>query len=391
MENMKSVKRPVILIATASSGYGHIRAAEVLKDAIERSGYDCDTSLINIFEYHCAIERFCLERIWAVASTSKVLRSIYSRIHCAVVQRNMFALRFRQMFEKDAERMIRYAIGDRNIIAYVATHPAAVIAGAAMRSRLRFHFSVVATDFVLHSLQCHPLVDTYFVPPAFRIAGQMARYVASSPKVKITGIPIGEEFHAARKMVKQTALSMLRGTKKLHVVVIFGALGLGAKRHMSAILALIQAGLPLRMSIVCGYNEALRQCFQRKIDSLGLSGCCRVFGFRKDMAGLMSGADVVIGKAGGLTISESLALGLPTAVLETLAGQEDYNLDSLLEQGVGVRVRNEQELLSWISSLLNGTELSNWRIRAFNSGIGDSTRRIVKGLHETLFSSACRA
>jgi processive 1,2-diacylglycerol beta-glucosyltransferase len=64
----------------------------------------------------------------------------------------------------------------------------------------------------------------------------------------------------------------------------------------------------------------------------------------------MHAADLAIGKPGGLTSSEALAMGLPMAILHPVPGQEERNSDHLLEWGVAVR--------------LNSPETVGWRLRA---------------------------
>jgi processive 1,2-diacylglycerol beta-glucosyltransferase len=54
----------------------------------------------------------------------------------------------------------------------------------------------------------------------------------------------------------------------------------------------------------------------------------------------MAAADLLVGKAGGLTTSEALARYLPMALIEPIPGQEFRNADHLLEEGVAIRCNN---------------------------------------------------
>jgi processive 1,2-diacylglycerol beta-glucosyltransferase len=54
----------------------------------------------------------------------------------------------------------------------------------------------------------------------------------------------------------------------------------------------------------------------------------------------MAAADLLVGKAGGLTTSEALARGLPMALIEPIPGQEERNADHLLEAGAAMRCNN---------------------------------------------------
>jgi processive 1,2-diacylglycerol beta-glucosyltransferase len=54
----------------------------------------------------------------------------------------------------------------------------------------------------------------------------------------------------------------------------------------------------------------------------------------------MAAADLLVGKAGGLTSSEALARGLPLLIVNPTPGQEERNSDHLLEAGAALRCNN---------------------------------------------------
>jgi len=66
----------------------------------------------------------------------------------------------------------------------------------------------------------------------------------------------------------------------------------------------------------------------------------------------MAGADLMIGKPGGLTTSESLIKGLGWVVVNPIPGQEEKNAIYLREQGVGVWSDNLYTLAFKVSALL---------------------------------------
>src|SRR5258707_1964843 len=71
----------------------------------------------------------------------------------------------------------------------------------------------------------------------------------------------------------------------------------------------------------------------------GASGLVPI-GFTTDMDKYMAAADLLVGKAGGLTTSEALARALPMALIEPIPGQEERNSDHLLEAGAAIRCNN---------------------------------------------------
>jgi processive 1,2-diacylglycerol beta-glucosyltransferase len=67
----------------------------------------------------------------------------------------------------------------------------------------------------------------------------------------------------------------------------------------------------------------------------------------------MAAADLMLGKAGGLTTSEALARGLPMALIEPIPGQEERNADHLLEAGAAIRCNNLPAVAWKIAALLD--------------------------------------
>ena len=67
---------------------------------------------------------------------------------------------------------------------------------------------------------------------------------------------------------------------------------------------------------------------------------------------VMSAADLVVTKPGGLTVSECLARHKPMLLVSPIPGQEERNSDHLLEEGVAIRCNNLPVLADKIDRLL---------------------------------------
>ncbi len=95
------------------------------------------------------------------------------------------------------------------------------------------------------------------------------------------------------------------------------------------------AGIPAaRLTVVCGDNparvaEARRVAAEARVPA-------EVVGFEPDMARRIAAAHVIVGKPGGLTVSESLAAGRPMVLVGACPGQETMNQAWLVEQGAAV-------------------------------------------------------
>ena len=72
-----------------------------------------------------------------------------------------------------------------------------------------------------------------------------------------------------------------------------------------------------------------------------------------EMDKYMAAADLMVGKAGGLTTSEALSCSLPMALIEPIPGQEERNADHLLEAGAAIRCNNLPAAAWKIAALLD--------------------------------------
>ena len=66
---------------------------------------------------------------------------------------------------------------------------------------------------------------------------------------------------------------------------------------------------------------------------------------------MMRAADVLVGKAGGLTVSEALAMGLPLIIFNPVPGQELFNVDFLVNYGAGLQARDEADVVEKVRFL----------------------------------------
>ena len=100
---------------------------------------------------------------------------------------------------------------------------------------------------------------------------------------------------------------------------------------------------PAQMIVVCGHNEELL----KRIEALraGIKAQqVKAVGFVDNIYELMASADVLISKSGGITVSESLAKGLPMIIISPIIGQETRNSDYLIKERAALRLNTVADL-----------------------------------------------
>jgi UDP-N-acetylglucosamine:LPS N-acetylglucosamine transferase len=91
---------------------------------------------------------------------------------------------------------------------------------------------------------------------------------------------------------------------------------------------------------------------QRAVAQMRANMPLRVVGFVEDVASLMRSADVLITKAGGLTLAEAFCCHVPVVVHDVVPGQESGNLEYMLGRGAVAYVRSPLELVATVRDLV---------------------------------------
>jgi UDP-N-acetylglucosamine:LPS N-acetylglucosamine transferase len=154
------------------------------------------------------------------------------------------------------------------------------------------------------------------------------RFGAPPASVEVVGIPVRSEFaggidrHAARPRLQALGLD----SGKFTILAMVGAEG--SPNALANIAQLAQLNLDAQLLVISGRNEALR----RRVEQLPARMPLRALGFVDNVAELMCAADLLLTKAGGVTLAEAFCCGVPVVVHDVLPGQEAGNLEYVLGQ-----------------------------------------------------------
>jgi processive 1,2-diacylglycerol beta-glucosyltransferase len=98
---------------------------------------------------------------------------------------------------------------------------------------------------------------------------------------------------------------------------------------------------------------------------------------------LMTAADLVMSKPGGLTTSEALARGAAMAVVNPIPGQESRNCDYLLENGAAIKINNVATLPLKVTQLLGDpARLATLKANALRLGKPDAAFAVARAALE---------
>jgi processive 1,2-diacylglycerol beta-glucosyltransferase len=359
--------KPRVLLLSASSGAGHVRAAQALEKAFSVRG-DCIVEHIDALHY-----------------VSKIFQRLYDKTYIAMVRRapelmGVLYERTDQPWHQPRRRLALDRLNTAPMIRLlkriqpdlcVATHflPAEIIAWLIGKRKLRARHAIVVTDYDVHAMWLCRTVDRYYVA-IDEAAEYLARIGVPREKLKVTGIPIDPLFSqsldraAARKHLGLDAEATV-------ILVAAGGYGIGPVEQLVKDLLALQR--PWQIVAIAGKSEKIRKRLEEMAKDAGnlpsrSRRLCPV-GFTTEMDQYMAAADLMVGKAGGLTTSEALAHALPMALVEPIPGQEERNADHLLEAGAAIRCNNLPAAAWKIAGLLDdSTRLA--RMKEAARGLG---------------------
>ena len=246
------------------------------------------------------------------------------------------------------ERLGRYLAETRpDAVCCVHCTPAGTMSDLRLAGRTTVPCLTVITDYVTHSQWIHPGVDVYCVPNENVRDGLVARGIPAE-RIVVSGLPVERKFlRPLDRAALREAYGLGRGAPA--VLVMAGAYAmLGGVLDVVRVLA--EFPRPIQVLVVCGYDRGLAD--QVRARTAGSPHPFHVVGYVDTVEELMTVSDVLITKAGGVTVSEALVKRLPMVIYRPIPGQEEGNTRVLLERGAALAPRTPQELVSHLETLL---------------------------------------
>lgn len=335
-----SANRPV-LVLSAASGAGHVRAAEALVSAFGAWGVAAD---------HLEVLRY----------TTPVFRSVYSDLYIDLVNKRPEILGWvynslDRPWKHQKRRLALDLLNTGPLVKLlkksspavaICTHflPAEILVHLKKKRLIDVPLGIVVTDFDAHALWLFRNVDWYFVA-CDETKAYLEQLGIPEESIHVTGIPIDPVF--SRTTAKREA-RMTHGLDPDMTTILVSVGGFGVGPMELLIRSLDRMKNNAQMVVICGKNEKLHS----QISEMKTVHPKKVLGFTKEMDSLMAAADILVGKAGGLTSSEAFARGLILVIVNPVPGQEERNSDHFLEEGVAIRCNNLPVLGLKIDSLL---------------------------------------
>jgi 1,2-diacylglycerol 3-beta-galactosyltransferase len=329
-----------ILILTIDAGFGHRSAANAVRDAILDQFSDCCEPLV--------INPLDEDR----------------------------AFLLRRLGQDDYDRLVKYIPQDLYKFGYdvirtksltaITTTSTVVLLYDLMRlmvEKFKPH-AILATNPLYQAPLLEHFDTTGIHPPLFNVVTDMAsaqrlwfnkrlngicvpnqatrdlalQYGVIDRRLHLTGIPVSPSIFKETRPPQDIRRELGLEAEKMTI------LAVGSIRVFNLLPSLEAVNgseLPVQVIAVAGKNEKL---------FAGLKGInwkipVVIKNYADNMPTLMRASDLVMSKAGGLIVTESLAAGLPLLLCEVIEGQESGNADFILSHGAAELASDPADLV----------------------------------------------
>ncbi|HEV8532991.1 MAG TPA: glycosyltransferase [Methylomirabilota bacterium] len=328
---------PRVLILSASYGSGHNAVARALDASLQAAG--AETRIVDHFRdlVHPAFDRWSRRLYGAILRRAPALWGFGYWVGDRLSPSSGLVF---GMGSLGTPRLLSLLERERPDLV-VSTHPTPAGALSDLRRRgvTRIPHALVYSDFAVHRQWIPPLVDLHCVPAESVRADLIAHGIAPD-RVLASGLPVRAEFE---QPADPTSARRALGLDLERPVVLAMAGAFGWTGDLPAATGVLRdLPVPLQALIVAGHDGALRARLQESIRGAGRR--VRVLGYTDEMRQLMAAADLLVTKAGGVSLAEAIACDLPVVCFGSLPGHERRNERFIVEAGAALRARSAAEL-----------------------------------------------
>jgi processive 1,2-diacylglycerol beta-glucosyltransferase len=344
-----------ILILHVRAGAGHERAARAVERAVQQLDPAAEPTVQDALVYSSRLFRTFYASTYnrMVARAPRVWGMVYRRSERTPIEGFRQELRTRLTLWNC--RGYLDAVERHRPDAVLCTQflPAEVYAFLRERGLVRVPVYTAITDFMVHPIWVYRGMDRYYVAAEGTKEELVDTGVVAADRIEVTGVPIDPRFaitvpqDEARK-----ALALDPDPARTTLLLMGGGHGWGPIDGMFDVML----DLPARVQVlvITGKNEALRQRLLER--ARGMEDRIKIHGYTDQIDLFMAASDLLVGKSGGLTVSEAMARGVPLVVYRPIPGQEERNCDFIQEAGAAVRAHDLDELHFRLQRFVNHPE-----------------------------------
>ncbi len=339
-----------ILIISIAAGSGHIRAAQALAEYAQASLPDISAEHINISDIANPLIKLFNQDIFELSienwpkAWGKAYEASDNRPMASVLGR---ASKLQRPFNYKVSRYLK----SKNPEGVIFTHPslAQIMAASFRRYSPEIKLSLVATDYHVHSFYNASNIDRFFVANQ-NVKNNLLHAGVSEDKISITGIPINPRFYLKQDINELKRKYKIDNGRPTVLFIASWASGLLSESELVYIIKqLLEFKPEINLIFLASGNK---EAYDTAVRSFPGEKRLLTEIWTDAIDEYMKISDIVISKAGGITVSECLSLNKPMIIFNPMPGQEERNAEFVEENNFGVKVDSEKEIVSVLSKAM---------------------------------------
>ncbi len=325
-----------VLFLSISTGSGHASCARAMENTLKNMG--ATTYSLDVFGYsNKFLEKAVSDMyLFALNKTPKLYGKYYDKEDYGKGKFVNVVSKFNITVKNKIEKFII----DNKIDAVVCTHLFAAQLMMLIKKKVKTLNIGVVTDYTIHPKWETTDMDAYVIADKSLIPLALKKGLKEEKMMPI-GIPVDEKFTKVGD--KAAARKNLGFDDKPLLFVMMGSMGFGNIKEI--VKELDDAQGDFNIAIVCGSNKKALKTIQKSTYEHNV----KAYGFVNNVDEFMDAAECIITKPGGLSVTESLAKKLPMIYIDPIPGQEERNIEFLVNSGVGLMVSNTYTLAMAVS------------------------------------------
>ena len=332
---------PKVLLLTAGYGEGHNAAARGLHAALTERGADAETLDLFALAGGAFYERSRRGYLALINRAPRVWAAIFGLIDRAPI------VPLTLPFLGKMRRALAALLAEKQPVAVVSVYPiyAYLIRQLYPDAMARpFAFHTVVTDSITINRVWHRAPSDTFLVPNEASARVMARAGVPPEKLRVLGFPVPPRF--ARDRPERPAPPPPR---------VLYTINAGHDQAPGIVARLLQ--IPgLHLTVAYGRDETLRE----RLVAAAAGRPLELHGWTPRIPELLMTHHLLIGKAGGATVQESIAAHTPMLITQVVPGQEEGNAQLLFENECGALCPTADALATKIEHLF-ADDAAAWR------------------------------
>ncbi|HMF45563.1 MAG TPA: glycosyltransferase [Candidatus Udaeobacter sp.] len=326
------MKKKKILILTAGFGEGHNSAARGVRDGLARIALDQTTvELRDLFaEAYGRINELVRRSYLALVNSAP---RAWGVVYRWLDRKTDYTAEFRRLIRLKA---LFAPVLDRfqpDIV--VCSFPAyANVFHEILGTGRICKCVVIVTDSITINASWYRSPADYFVVANEQSADVLRSNGVALEKIRVFGFPVSPKF---ADFAEDRPLPSANSSRRVLYMINTATRGAGE-------LVRTLAKLDLDLTVTIGRDDELRP----EIDAAADGYPIKVVGWTNELPRMMHENHLLIGKAGGATVQETIAAKCPMIINHVVAGQEEGNARLIVETNSGVIAQSPQEVASHV-------------------------------------------